>query len=156
MGGLTLQLEELFAEEKAYVLWGVYQDMPQYEEHAFPIHGSACGHLPVVSLRSEILKNAVADEWIFDGVEYLHRSGLSSSSNVSHEMDVSAFHPSTISLEIKALLSMLPSTERVCSARRQRAIPLLRWTFIEESKRDPVTPQQQRGSPLARLAQRVL
>lgn len=154
MNQLTLYLEEKFCDQKAYVLWGAYEDFPQFKDHQFLIHGSVCGHIPLISLRGEILGPSIANEWTFDGKEYSHRSGLTSQSNVASKIDKSAFHPLTISTETETLLSRLRKQHAAFQV-RANVTPLLKWTDWKQGPKTPITPQQQPVSPLARLEQRV-
>ena len=154
MKELTQHLEERFCEERAYVLWGAYEDLPQYEEHEFSIHGTVCGHIPSISLRGDILGPSSANEWVFNGEEYLHRSGLTSISNVADKIDKTAFHPLTISSEVESLLSQLRAQHAFLQI-RSKATPLLRWAGRNTDLKTPLTPQQQPESQLVHLARRV-
>jgi hypothetical protein len=154
MRELTLHLEEKFREEQAYVLWGVYEDLPRYEEHQFIIHGSVCGHIPTISLRGDILGSSLANEWAFDGEKYSHRSGLTSQSNVADKIDKSVFHPVTISSEVEALLSQL-RVQHAAFHVRCKAAPLLKWAGWNIDPKPTITPQQQLESPLVHREQRA-
>ena len=136
------------------MLWGAYEDLPEYEDHEFLIHGSICGHIPSISLRGEILGSASANEWTFNGEEYLHRSGLASISNGADKIDKSAFHPVTIFSEVESLLSQLRAQHAVFEV-QPKATPLLRWAGRNVGMEAAITPQPQPESQLVHLARRV-
>ncbi len=153
MRQLTIQLEELFSSDHAYVLWGTYEDKPGYLEHHFSILGSVCGFVPAVSMRGDLLgEPSLSSEWRQKGRMLIHCSGLNVVEATHNTLDPSAYHPSTISTEIDLLLKrVFPNKdERIDSV---QVIPLLNWTSKLDSHLADLTSQPSLESPLVHLAQ---
>lgn len=153
MEDLTFQLEDMFAGDCAYVLWGTYEDKPEYLEHHFSILGSICGFIPSVSMRGEILgKPSLDSEWRRKGEMLVHRSGLTDREASQDVLDPSAFHPMTITSEIDSLFRRVlrKKTERVDLV---EVIPFLNWTSDRCTNYSELTSQPSLESPLVHLAQ---
>ena len=154
MKELTESLEKLFFYDDVYVLWGAYEDAPQYHDHEIVIHGSVCGHIPSVSMRAKILGPENTKEWKVVGHEYVHLSGLTSRTTCADDMDTSVFHPLTVASEVNALFFQLQN-ERLGGPVHFAATPLLRWSGCNRQFGNQSTPQRQRESRLVHPARRV-
>ena len=93
MQRLTNLIEASYISDSQYVVWGSYQEEPDYVEHSFPIQGTTCGFRPAIWLRSLSFPQGVKREWY----EFGHRCGLSTSEK-KNAPDMRLFHPNSAEL----------------------------------------------------------
>ena len=90
----------------SYVVFGAYQEEPDFREHEFPLLNSIVGFIPCLGLRGQILSNDASwgKEWSnVDASHAIHRSGIAFGSSTQSNIDIAVVHPTTFNLDLETL-----------------------------------------------------
>lgn len=106
MRNLCKLLESTSYFPNNYLVFGAYQEEPDFREHEFPLLTSVVGFIPCLALRNQILSDddSWRREWsAIDSFQASHRSGISFGNARQSEIDIAVVHPTTFNLDLETL-----------------------------------------------------
>lgn len=99
---LSRQIEEEKKPACKYVVWGAYQEYPDYQPYEFQILDSSSGFIPSLSLRGLSTESSWKNQWTRTKGRVRHISGLViyDSGRIDPPHDLAITHPSTLQIEL--------------------------------------------------------